>query len=76
MSALDRLFAGITEQMIEDAKLSLMERGYEGAVYGRSAAAMADELVAIAEAGLAEDERSHLEPLAQLVRLRTTLAEL
>lgn len=76
LSALDRLFASITEQMIEDAKLSLMERGYEGTVYGRSAAAMADELVAIAEAGLAEDERAHLEPLAQLVRMRTTLAEL
>lgn len=76
LAALDELFAGVTEQMIADAKASLMERGYAGEVYGRPAGELADKLVEIAHDGLDEDERSYLEPLARLVEARTTLADL
>lgn len=76
LDALDELFAQVSEADIMRAKESLMERGYEGAIYGRPAGAVVDDVMRIAQAGLAEEERAYLEPLAKLACTRTTLARL
>lgn len=75
LDRLDALLDGIGEQDVEDAKTRLMEQGYAATVYGTPAARLCDELVRIAEAGLADDERGFLAPLADLVEHRTTLAD-
>ena len=74
LDALDALLADVRADDIEEAKAALMAEGYRAEVYGRPAAAWADDLVALARAGLAEDERSFLDPLAGLVAARETLA--
>ena len=74
LDALDALLAEVRAGDIEEAKAALMAEGYRAEVYGRPAAAWADDLVALARAGLAEDERSFLDPLAGLVAARETLA--
>lgn len=76
LDALDALFADVREADIAAAKESLMARGYEGEIYGRAAASMVDEVMSIARAGLADDERAFLEPLSELAAKRTTLARL
>ncbi|WP_165056086.1 MULTISPECIES: glutamate-cysteine ligase family protein [unclassified Adlercreutzia] len=76
LDALDELFAQVSATDIARAKESLMEAGYEGAIYGRPAGEVVDDVVRIAQAGLAEKDRAHLEPLAQLAAERTTLARL
>lgn len=76
LDALDELFEGIGEADVADAKDALMERGYDAKVYGRPVDTLCDRLVEIAEAGLAEDEKTFLAPLAQLVERRETLADI
>ncbi|WP_172135761.1 glutamate-cysteine ligase family protein [Adlercreutzia sp. ZJ473] len=76
LDALDELFAQVSADDIACAKESLMEAGYEGAIYGRPAGDVVDDVMRIAQAGLAEKDRAHLEPLAKLARERTTLARL
>jgi glutamate--cysteine ligase len=53
-----------------------MRDGYQATVFGRRAADLCDALIGIARAGLNENERPFLEPLASLVSQRTTLADL
>lgn len=77
-SAFDRCsekFADVTDADVVAAKTALMEKGYEAEVYGRSAAELLDEIVAEARSGLSEADRTLLEPLANLVSERTTLAD-
>ncbi len=74
LDALDRLFADVRGADVEAAKNALMAQGYRAEVYGRSAAAWADDLVRLARKGLGEDERAYLDPLAKLVAARETLA--
>lgn len=76
LDALDGLFEGIGEADVAAAKDALMERGYDAKVYRRPVDALCDRLVEIAEAGLAEDEKAFLEPLAELVAQRQTLADI
>jgi glutamate--cysteine ligase len=57
------------------AKISLRNAGYDAVVYGRAAAEWLDELIKMAQEALSVSERSYLEPLAELVAARTTLAD-
>lgn len=76
LDALDELFTGVNAITFEAAKDDLMARGYDAVVYGRPAAELCDRVVALAQQGLADDERDYLSPLAELVTRRTTLADL
>lgn len=76
LEALDRLFAGVTEQDIATAKQELMQVGYDAQVYGQPASALADELLSLAASGLDEAEAPYLKPLAVLVANRVTLADM
>lgn len=75
LEALAHSCAEILEADITDAKEALMERGYEAEVYGRPAAEICDDLIAIARHGLPGAEWHYLDPLATLVEARKTLAE-
>ena len=76
LDALDALFEGVDGAAVEAAKDALMAAGYEAEVYGRPAAELVDEVMALARRGLAADEQDYLEPLAQLAAQRVTLADL
>ena len=75
LSALEDLFSDVTEADIEAAKCALMAEGYAARVYGRAASELADALIACARTGLAPEEQPFLEPLAELVAARETLAD-
>lgn len=75
LNALDALLIDVDEQHVRQAKEALMKDGYEAEVYGHIADFWADELIGLAQAELDEEERSYLEPLADLVAKRTTLAD-
>ena len=53
-----------------------MESGYAAEVYQRSAAEICDELITLARRGLPAAEWCFLDPLAELVAHRVTLADL
>ncbi len=76
LDALDELFADVRRADYLAAQSDLMARGYEAEVYGKPVAELCDRVVEIARRGLADDERSFLEPLADLVARRVTLADL
>ena len=76
LDALDELFADVRRADYLAAQGDLMARGYEAEVYGKPAAALCDRVMEIAQHGLADDEREFLEPLANLVARRVTLADL
>ena len=79
LNALAVSCAGIREGDVEDAKTALMKRGYRAFVYDRDAGEMCEELVELARRGLlqiAPHEKDYLKPLAELVRNRTTLADI
>lgn len=75
LDAMEAIFAGVTEEAISAAKQALMAGGYQAAVYGSPVSEIADELVSIAASALDEEERPFLEPLAELVAGRITLAD-
>lgn len=76
LDALDALLADVDAPAFEAAKDALMEHGYAATVYGKPVAELCDALVAYARAGLRADEQAYLEPLANLVSQRITLADL
>ncbi|MCI8468202.1 MAG: glutamate--cysteine ligase [Eggerthellaceae bacterium] len=76
LSALEGLLAGVTADDIAAGKASLMADGYDGYLYHHPVSELADEVISLARAGLPEDERAYLEPLASLVAARTTLADI
>lgn len=76
LAALDALFAEVIAADIEAAKNNLMEHGYKGELYGKPAAYLADTLLAVAQAGLPENDRDYLQPLQELIAARKTLADL
>lgn len=76
LDVLDGLFAGVTVDDVDAAKESLMADDYNATAFGKPAAALCDELVALAANGLSDAERPFLTPLANLVANRTTLADL
>lgn len=76
LDRLDEIFNGVTAHDITQAKAALMANGYEGRIYGSSAAALADQLISLAATGLPASETHLLKPLAALVASRCTLADL
>lgn len=76
LDAMDDLFRGVSEADVAAAKASLMADGYAGKVYGHAASVVADELVSIARAGLSDSDAALLEPIAELVANRVTLADI
>ena len=76
LAALEHSCADILEGDIWDAKEALMAHGYNAMVYGRPAAEICEDLMALARRGLPGAEWHYLLPLAKLVEQRTTLADL
>lgn len=76
LDAMDDLFRGVGAEDVTAAKASLMADGYAGKVYGHAASVVADELVSIARTGLSESDAALLEPIAELVANRVTLADI
>lgn len=76
LDAMDGLFADVRRDDYLAAQDALMESGYEADVYGRPVAELCDRIVKIARDGLADEEQGFLEPLADLVARRVTLADL
>lgn len=76
LDVLDALLANVSEADIAQAKEALMEKGYGAVVYGRSAEFWTDLLMVLASGSLEEGEAVYLEPLASMVRYRTTLASI
>ena len=76
LDVLDSLLVGIGEDDVRQAKSSLMEKGYGAQIYGRPVEFWADLLMVLAEGALEEGEFIYLEPLASMVRYRTTLASI
>lgn len=62
-------------RQIEEAKQSLMEHGYNGFVYGKPAAEVADTLFARVEASADIEERERMKPLYELETRRITPAQ-
>ena len=75
LDALDGLFDVVDAHAIDEAKDDLMAHGYGGSAYGKPVADLCDQVVALARRGLDESEQAFLEPLAQLVSDRMTLAD-
>lgn len=67
--------AGVDVDDVTAAKHALMQDAYAAEVYGRPVAEICDQLIELARAGLAAGERRHLDPLAELVAARETLAD-
>ena len=76
LDAMDGLFADVRRDDYLAAQDALMESGYEAEVFGRPVAELCDRIVKIARDGLADEEQGFLEPLADLVARRVTLADL
>lgn len=66
----------LLEGDIWDAKEALMTHGYDATVYGRPAAEVCEDLLVLAKKGLPGAEWHYLTPLARLVEMRKTLADL
>ncbi|MBQ3329226.1 MAG: gamma-glutamyl-gamma-aminobutyrate hydrolase family protein [Eggerthellaceae bacterium] len=76
LAMLDSLLASVTEDDVARAKAALIEKGYGAQIYGRQAEFWADLLMVLASGSFEEGEESYLEPLATMVRYRTTLADI
>lgn len=74
LDELDSIFGGVRASDINLAKSALMQQGYDACVYDSPVSALMDQMISIAYEGLAESERSFLQPLEALVEKRTTLA--
>ena len=72
---LEALFADVTETAYDTAKNNLMENGYDATVYGKPAASLCDTIMEIASSALDSADRSLMQPLADLVSHRITLAD-
>ena len=60
---------------VATAKDELMKHGYSAEVYGHPTAKLCDMLIELGRKGLEPDEQGYIEPLAELVAARETLAE-
>ncbi len=76
LCAVENLLGCITEADFDDAKNALMQHGYDALVYGAPAAQLCDRIVVLAKQGLDATDRIYIEPLADLVAHRTTLADM
>lgn len=76
LDALDELLGDVNERDVAAAKAALMADGYAAKVYGHAASTVADELVSIARSGLSASDAALMEPIAELVANRVTLADI
>lgn len=76
LGVLESLLANVSEDDVKAAKEALMEKGYGAEIYGRSVEFWTDMLMVLASGSLEEGEAIYLEPLASMVRYRTTLADI
>ena len=76
LDVLESLLASVGGEDVRVAKEALMEKGYGAKIYGRMAEFWADLLIVLASGSLEEGEGVYLEPLASMVRYRTTLADI
>jgi len=76
LGVLESLLANVDEEEVRAAKDALMEKGYGAEIYGRPAEFWADLLMVLASGNLENGEAVYLEPLASMVRYRTTLADI
>lgn len=74
-AAVRRLLEGASAADVAAAKTALMKQAYEAQVYGHPVAELADAVIDLARNGLSAGERPYLDPLAQLVAARETLAD-
>lgn len=58
----------LTEASVTEAEDSLMERGWDGSVYGFPAADLSRELIALAERNIPDEEKTFLDPLRDVIR--------
>ena len=76
LDVLEALLANVGEEDIANAKAALIEGDYGAEIYGRSVAFWTDELMVLASGSLEKNEGAYLEPLATMVKYRTTLADI
>ncbi len=76
LDKLDELLDGVDADAVEAAKTELMAHGYDATVYGKPAHELVDALLDMARTSLKAVEKNYLSPLAQLARIRKTLATL
>ena len=76
LDSLDDMLEGVDAMAVDQAKTELMEHGYDALVYGRPAGELVNELLDKARNGLRPIEKNYLSPLAQLARMRKSLAML
>ena len=76
LKQLDAELAAVDFDAIHAAKDAIMASGYNAEVYGRPAHAWADSLIELARKDILEEDLTYLQPLAQLVEARQTLAKL
>lgn len=69
---LSRHFKVTSSQEIEDAKNSLMEKGFDGLIYGHRAAELSDLLFEKVRGGMTAEELARLQPLYELASQRKT----
>ena len=72
---LENAFKTVDAAAIAAAKSDLRQDGYQATVYQRRAADWLDELLELALSGLPPQERSYLEPIANLISARQTLID-
>ena len=75
LDALEALFTSVGKDDFLAAKKALMQKGYEANVYGKPVSELCDTIISLAKTALTDEDKSYLEPLAQLVKQRKTLAE-
>ena len=76
LGVLESLLTQVSEEDVRLAKDALMEKGYGAEIYGRPAEFWTDLLMVLASGNLDDGEFIYLEPLASMVRYRTTLANI
>ena len=76
LDQLDKILCDVQDSDVIEAKYSLMAKGYNAQVYHMPVAELADTLIGLAKSALDQGDRDYLEPLADLVMRRTTLAAL
>ena len=76
LDELDDMLDGLSADSVEQAKTDLMEKGYDGMLYGQPAGEFIDELFKLANKSLSSMEKVCLAPLSQLAHSRKTLAML
>ncbi len=76
LDELDELFGTVNETDYKQAQEALMRYGYDASIYGTAAHNLCDNLITLAKNALTKEDYVYLQPLADLIAQRTTLADL